>query len=374
MSSLKIKTQSVGETEIGLGGTGAWKLCSVDPFSSYAFYFEIVNQHGTQIPKGQNGMIQFLTKFQHPSGQRILRVTTVAHTWADSAAGARALIPGFDQEATAALIARWAVWKSEKEEVNAIRWLDRHLIQLMVRFADFQKSVPGSFQTPNEMSVYPQFMFYLRRGPLIQVFNNSPDETVFFRFDCIAFLLLRHFCLLFGSSNTTFIAINDAFYRWCLLREQVSNCLVMIQPTLDSYTLDNDPVPVLLSATSVNAKNVMLLDTFFHIIIHYGDTIAQWRKAGYHNDPEYENLKELIEAPRQDAAELMKNRVPLPMYVECDQGTSQARFLLATIDPDVTHMTNANQPDGSGQIIFTEDVNLQVFIDYLKKRVVDYDS
>lgn len=127
-------------------------------------------------------MIQFLTKYQHPSGQKILRVTTVAHAWADPAAGPRALVPGFDQEATAALMARWAVWKSEKEEVNAIRWLDRHLIQLMVRFADYQKGSPASFQAPAEMSVYPQFMFYLRRGPLIQVFNNSPDETVFFRY------------------------------------------------------------------------------------------------------------------------------------------------------------------------------------------------
>lgn len=64
------------------------------------------------------------------------------------------------------------------------------------------------------------------------------------------------------------------------------------------------------------------------------------------------------------------------MYVECDQGTSQARFLVATIDPDVTHLNQlASQPDGtSGQIVFTEDVNLQVFIDYLKKRVVDYEN
>jgi len=192
---------------------------------------------------------------------------------------------------------------------------------------------------------------------LIQVFNNSPDETVFF--------------------------------RYCLLRENVANALIMIQPTLDSYTLDNDPVPVPLSATSVTPKNVLVLDTFFHIIVHFGDTIAQWRKAGYHEQPEYENLKELLAQPIGDAAvrhgklcnmektrltrfnlqALMKVRQPLPIYVECDQGTSQARFLLASIDPDVTHMNTQND----GQVVFTEDVNLQVFMEYLKKRVVEFE-
>lgn len=75
----------------------------------------------------------------------------------------------------------------------------------------------------------------------------------------------------------------------------------MIQPTLDSYTLDSDRVPVPLSATSVSPNNILLLDTYFHIIIHTGDTIAQWRNAGYHLQEEYENLKELLEAPKVDA-------------------------------------------------------------------------
>jgi protein transport protein SEC23 len=343
MTSLNVKNQHVGETEIGLGGTAAWRACAMDYNSSFGFYFEVVNAHGNPIPKGQNGMIQFLTTYQHPMGQKILRVTTVAHTWADtgSGAGLRALLPGFDQEATAALMARLVVWKHEREDINPIRWLDRHLIQLMHRFGDFRKNDPMSFQTPAEMNVYPQFMFYLRRGPLIQVFNNTPDETVFF--------------------------------RHCLLKETVSNALVMIQPTLDSYTLDNDPVPVLLSATSVNAKNILMLDTFFHIIIHYGSSIAEWRRAGYHMQPEYENLRELLEMPVEDAKELMKDRNPLPMYVECDQNTSQARFLIASLDPDVTHKA---QPatTADAQTVFTEDVNLQVFIDFLKKRVVEYEN
>jgi protein transport protein SEC23 len=49
-------------------------------------------------------------------------------------------------------------------------------------------------------------------------------------------------------------------------------------------------------------QNILLLDTFFHIVIHVGDTIAQWRKAGYHEQSEYENLRDLLEMPKEDAS------------------------------------------------------------------------
>lgn len=66
----------------------------------------------------------------------------------------------------------------------------------------------------------------------------------------------------------------------------------------------------------------------------------------------------------------MKKRFPLPRYIECDQHTSQARFLLATIDPVVTH-TTMSSTNVSGEVIRTDDVNLKVFMDHLKKLAVD---
>jgi protein transport protein SEC23 len=104
----------------------------------------------------------------------------------------------------------------------------------------------------------------------LQVFNNSPDET--------------------------------AFYRHVLNHEDVGNSLVMIQPTLDSYNFDQDgAVPVLLDSTSIQPQTVLLLDTFFHILIFHGETMAEWRKAGYQDQEGYENFKELLEAPKEDA-------------------------------------------------------------------------
>ena len=68
-----------------------------------------------------------------------------------------------------------------------------------------------------------------------------------------------------------------------------------------SYTFDTAPQPVLLDSVSIKPDVILLLDTFFHILIFHGETIAQWRNAGYQEQEGYENFKELLEAPVTDA-------------------------------------------------------------------------
>ena len=147
----------------------------------------------------------------------------------------------------------------------------------------------------------------------------------------------------------------------------------MIQPTLMSYTFDVAPQPVLLDSVSIKPDVILLLDTFFHILIFHGETVAQWRKAGYQDQEGYENFKELLEAPVTDAQDLLTDRFPIPRYIVCDQGGSQARFLLSKLNPSTTHMSasmyGSAQGAGAGQAIFTDDVSLQVFMEHLKRLV-----
>jgi len=42
--SLGVKSSSVSETEMGLGGTCQWKLCTLNPNTTTGILFEIVNQ------------------------------------------------------------------------------------------------------------------------------------------------------------------------------------------------------------------------------------------------------------------------------------------------------------------------------------------
>jgi protein transport protein SEC23 len=331
--SNNVKSNCVSDVEIGMGGSSSWKISGLSPTTTVGVYFEVANQQNQSLQPGSRGLIQFTTRYQHANGQHRLRVTTIARNWVE---GSSPEIPNsFDQEASAVLMARISVFKAEMDDGPEVyRWLDRMLIRLCQRFAQYTKDDPASFRLGSNFSIYPQFMFHLRRSQFLQVFNNSPDET--------------------------------AFYRHVLFKEDVNNSLIMIQPTLTSYTFDQDPAPVLLDSVSAKPDCILLLDTFFHILIWQGETIAQWRKAGYHEQEGYENFKLLLEAPKVDAQELLSDRFPIPRYIVCDQYSSQARFLVSKLNPSTNHQSN-QYGGAQGQTIFTEDVNLQVFMDHLKK-------
>ncbi|EFA84122.1 putative transport protein [Heterostelium album PN500] len=343
LSSLNVQSPNVSENEIGIGGTSSWKVCGLDQNSTFAFYFEVANQHTNPIAPDQPGLIQFITTYQNSQGKRILRVTTVRRDWSDTANESNdsvsMLANGFDQETSAALMARLAVFKAETEELPDItRWLDKMLIRLVSKYADFRKDDPRSFKLAPNFAIYPHFMFHLRRSNFLQAFNNSPDES--------------------------------SFYRFMLNRENVSNTLIMIQPTLEKYSFNGPPEPVALSATSITSDTILLLDTFFHVLIFHGETIAKWRKEGYDKNPQYQNFKDLLQAPKDDANAILRDRFPYPRYIDCDQHSGEARFLLATIDPNLTHVSNAQQDPTKGEVVFTDDVNLHVFLEHLKKFAV----
>ena len=72
------------------------------------------------------------------------------------------------------------------------------------------------------------------------------------------------------------------------------------------------------------------------------------------------------------AQDLLIDRFPLPRYIVCDQGKSQARFLLSKLNPSTTHMSGGmygGAGAAQGQAIFTDDVSLQVFMEHLKRLV-----
>ncbi|NP_001086405.1 Sec23 homolog B, COPII coat complex component L homeolog [Xenopus laevis] len=311
--SLNVKGPCVSENELGVGGTSQWKICALDPTTTLAIYFEVVNQHNAPIPQGGRGAVQFLTQYQHSSTQKRIRVTTIARNWADAQSQIQHIEAAFDQEAAAVLMARLGVYRAETEEgPDVLRWLDRQLIRL--------------------------FMFHLRRSPFLQVFNNSPDES--------------------------------SYYRHHFARQDLTQSLIMIQPILYSYSFYGPPEPVLLDSSSILADRILLMDTFFQIVIYLGETIAQWRNAGYHDMPEYENFKQLLQAPLDDAQEILQSRFPMPRYINTEHGGSQARFLLSKVNPSQTHNNLYNWGQESGAPILTDDVSLQVFMDHLKKLAV----
>ncbi|KAF3966293.1 hypothetical protein CMV_009590 [Castanea mollissima] len=339
-ASLEKKGPLCSDTVIGQGNTTAWKMCGLDKATSLCLIFEVVKKESPDatIQSTSNQFyFQFLTYYQHYSGQMRLRVTTLSRRWVAGPGSIQDLVAGFDQEAAAVVMARQVSFKMETEaEFDPIRWLDKALIHLCSRFGDFQKESPSSFSLSPRLSIFPQFMFNLRRSQFVQVFNNSPDET--------------------------------AYFRMILNRENVANSVVMIQPSLISFSFHSGPEPALLDVAAIAADRILLLDSYFTMVIFHGATIAQWRKAGYHNQPEHQAFAHLLQAPRDEADSIIKERFPVPRLVICDQHGSQARFLLAKLNPSATY--NSDGPLPGGDVIFTDDVSFEVFLDHLQRLAV----
>eukprot|EP01134_Creolimax_fragrantissima_P000713 CFRG0713T1 len=320
----------VSENEIGDGGTHQWRVCGLDPLSTMGIYFEVVNPHTTPI-QSQMGLVQFATAYQACNGTKRVRVTTIARNWGNAQTNPQYIAAGFDQEAAAVLMTRIAVYRSINDEgADVLRWLDRMLIRLCQKFGEYNKDQASSFRLSMAFSLYPQFMFHLRRSQFLQVFNNSPDEST--------------------------------YYRNRINRADAMDALVMIQPSLITYSFDAPPQPALLDSSSLGPDRILLLDSFFHILIWHGETVAAWRKAGYQEQPEYENFRMLLEAPVKDAKDIINDRFPVPRFIDTDQGGSQARFLLAKVNPSQSHNNSYGQygtPDPSAAPVITDDVSLQ---------------
>ena len=71
-----------------------------------------------------------------------------------------------------------------------------------------------------------------------------------------------------------------------------------------------------------------------------------------------------------DSQELITDRFPLPRFIVCDAGGSQARFLLSKLNPSTTHTSGIYGGGQTAQTIFTDDVSLQTFMDHLMKLAV----
>ena len=152
------------------------------------------------------------------------------------------------------------------------------------------------------------------------------------------------------------------------MTEDTNNSLIMIQPTLTSFGLDlEEPEAVLLDSVSIKDDRILLLDTFFHILIFHGRTIAQWRQAGYQDQEEYADFKRLLEDPKLEAGELLIDRFPLPRFIDTEEGGSQARFLYSKLNPSTSYNS---QDISKGAVVLTDDVSLQVFMSHLQKLVV----
>merc|ERR1711997_1190663 len=124
----------------------------------------------------------------------------------------------------------------------------------------------------------------------------------------------------------------------------------MIQPLLHAFDIppdadadDEEVEPqgvvgeeVLLELSSRHPERILLLDTFFHLVIWYGRKVAKWRNDEIWKNEEYgdqyEWFKDLLAAPKQECINRSSIRFPYPNLIECDENSGQQRFLIAKLN------------------------------------------
>lgn len=340
-SSLNVSNSLVSTNAtnlIGIDKTVQWKICGLFPTTTFAFFFDILNSKTEPIQSNEVCYVQFTTKYRHIStGTVRIRVTTSEVRFADIGTQKDLLIRGFDQEAAAILISKLSMWKIQNHSLGeVVNEIDRRLINFCKTFGNYRPKDASSFLLPPSAQFLPQFLYHFRRSPFLSVFNSSPDQTT----------SLRH----------------------ALLTEDVTNSLFMVQPTLMCYSLTSPPTPVILDASSLRPDCVLLLDTYFRVLIWHGSTIAAWKNQGYQEQEEYQNLRAALEQPMKEANDLVNERFPTPQFVSCDQDSSQARYLLARCNPSSDSSFAAAY--GTKENLGTDEPSLAKFLQKLKQMAV----
>ena len=321
---------------VGEGKTRVWNLGGLDSTSTYTFILDNANTDQILANSLRYASIQILTTYIATDRSTRFRVTTIRRKYSpDLANNKYEVSQGFDQEAAIVLLTKIAIWRSNTEDrIDILRWADKSLINLMQKFAEYNEDAPASFKLTNEFSYFPQFVFYLRRSFVLSNFNASPDEVIQFK--------------------TT------------LLKENVTNSTIMIQPALFSYSADEaEAVPVFLEIENMKSDRVLLLDAFFFICIWYGEDVCKWREAGYQDNPEYENVKNMLDSPMEYAQNIIAERMPVPRFVSADYASGQERLIKSVLDPNLEGAQNLKE----GYFV-SDDVSLKTFMDFLIKKVV----
>ena len=83
---------------------------------------------------------------------------------------------GLDQWAIITTFAKIAAFRSADTDSGVVtRWLDKNLILIMRKFAQFKPgpNAESGFSIPEAIGIIPQFFYYLRKSVFVRSFATS---------------------------------------------------------------------------------------------------------------------------------------------------------------------------------------------------------
>lgn len=320
-ASLENKSALQAGTEVGESRTNAWSLCGLDCQSTLLFFLEPAQQAGTVTRS--HAHFQFCVTFKPQGARQRRRVVTIQRAFLTDTSVA-AVLPHLDQFSLIVAYAKLTLFRfAEHHESVVVRYLDKVLVSLLRLFG-------SASSVPQELSLVPQYFYYLRRSQFVRKFTSSLDEM--------------------------------AFFRYSMLRENTDNALLIIQPQIVEYRVESEtPVPVLPDIDCLKKDVVLLADTFFNVIVWQGSAVRGWLAEGYHLQPEYAHIARLATSPGEEAERVVEDRVLAPNRVEAHFGSPTERLLKSRLNPENKTLASENEATDSGNFI-SDDATLSAFV------------
>jgi protein transport protein SEC23 len=107
---------------------------------------------------------------------------------------------------------------------------------------------------------------------------------------------------------------------------------------------------------------ILLLDSYFVVLLWYGQSIRNWEQNGYHEMEGYEHIRDLMNAPNEDIDYIVSTRFPTPNFYKTFPSHPKERYLKSKVNPKKTGEENEN--------LITDDTNIKAFTECLIKLVV----
>ena len=329
----KPATQS--ENPIGQSNTNRWSVGGLDPESTFLFVLEVAEKSKSKgYSKFAKAYFQFVITYKHPLNGTVARVISFDRPFVvfDNPLE---MLPQIDQFSTISTYAKLAALRVfEYDNITLIRYLDKVLISILRTYKRGQ-------DIPEEVGLLAQYFYYLRKSNFVKKFASSLDEMT--------------------------------FYKHSVLRENIDNTLIIVQPQIIEYSLANDEPKAVLPDLSCLKKDVILLaDTFFNIVIWKGAEIKGWVDEGYHLQPDYAHVADLLKQPEDDFNVISEDRVVAPNKIYAHYGSPTERFLKSRLNPEsvVGGSNDGNQAVEEGNFV-TEDASLSQFmtrlLEYIKE-------
>lgn len=131
-----------------------------------------------------------------------------------------------------------------------------------------------------------QFMFHLRRSPFLQVFNNSPDESSYYRHHFVrqdlnqSLIMIQPILYAYSFHGPPEVSLTPftptAISAMCIpLYQQSSWAFFRSLVVLNCILHRSVSQPVLLDSSSILPDRILLMDTFFQLVIYHGEVRQQ---------------------------------------------------------------------------------------------------